>query len=56
MSIKLVQIQSVVLMFLYVERDVNFIAIMFRSWKLKNIIEKCKKSGEKMLCSQECMG
>ena len=43
-------------MFFYVEQDEFGIAIMFRSYKFKNIIEKCKNSGKKLFCSQEGMG
>ena len=41
-------------MFPYVEQDVNL------TWQscsgLKNSIEKCKKSGKEIFCSQEGMG
>ena len=48
-------LQSVVLMFLYVEQDVNW-QNQVQVLKFKNSIEKFIKSGKKLLCSQEGMG
>ena len=50
-------LQSVGLMFLYVEQDVNLAQQSCSGLKnCKNRIEKCKKSGENLFCSRKGMG